>query len=97
MAKPNSTIYLSEGIYTLTTPITIPGLIFDRKDHEKKVYIYGNDGPVINVVLEEGLFVIFKRIIFLHSGVNILHRFIENAANEPKYKMNPSKKCVAEF
>lgn len=40
---------------------------------------------------------IFKKIIFLHSGVNILHRFIENAANDPKYKQNPSKQCVAEF
>ena len=85
MAEPDTTIFLSEGIYSLSEPITTPGLIFDRKDHEKKVYIYGNDGPVVNVVLKEGETVMFKRIIFLHSGVNILHRFIENAANEPKY------------
>lgn len=50
-----------------------------------------------NVVLKEGETVIFKKITFLHSGVNILHRFIENAANEPKYKQIPSKQCVAEF
>jgi hypothetical protein len=85
VAKPDSTIFLAEGIYTIMTPITIPGLIFAPKDHEKKVYIYGNDGPVCNVVLKEGETVIFKKITFLHSGVNILHRFIENAANEPKY------------
>ena len=95
--KPNSDIYLAEGIYTITKPITVPGLIFDRKDHEHKVYIVGNDGPVCNVVLAQDDYIIFKKIIFLHSGVNILHRFIENAANEPKYKMNPSKQCVAEF
>lgn len=97
LAKPHSDIYLAEGIYTISKPITIPGLIFDRKDHEHKVYIVGNDGPVCNVVLNQGDYVVFKKIIFLHSGVNILHRFIENAANEPKYKVNPSKQCVAEF
>lgn len=97
IAKPNSTIYLAEGIYSITKPITVPGLIFDRKDHEHKVYVVGNDGPVINIVLNEGETVIFKKIIFLHSGVNILHRFIENAANEPKYCVKPSKQCVAEF
>lgn len=70
----------------MSNPITIPGLIFDRKDHESKVYIVGNDGPVCNVVLGEEQLVIFKKIIFLHSGVNILHRFIENAYNDPKYK-----------
>jgi hypothetical protein len=96
-AKPNTNIFLAEGIYTITVPITTPGLIFDRKDHEKKVYIVGNDGPVVNIVLGQGEFVLFKKIIFLHSGVNILHRFIENAANEPKYTQKPSKKCVAEF
>ena len=78
-------------------PITIPGLIFDRKDHESKVYIVGNDGPVINIVLNKGEIAIFKKIIFIHSGVNINHRFIENAANEPKYCMKPSKQCIAEF
>lgn len=52
--QPNTIIYLSEGIYTITVPITTPGLIFDRKDHEKPVYIIGNDGPVVNVVLSPG-------------------------------------------
>ena len=47
--------------------------------------------------MKEGETVIFKKITFLHSGVNILHRFIENAANEPKYKQIPSKQCLAEF
>lgn len=91
VAKANSIIFLAEGIYTISVPISIPGLIFDRKDNENKVYIVGNDGPVINVVLNEGETVIFKKIIFLHSGVNILHRFIENAANDPKYCKKPSK------
>lgn len=95
--QPNSTVYLAEGIYTITVPLTIPGLIFMRKDHEANVYIVGNDGPVINIVLHKGEIAIFKKIIFIHSGVNINHRFIENAANEPKYCMKPSKQCIAEF
>jgi O-acetylhomoserine/O-acetylserine sulfhydrylase-like pyridoxal-dependent enzyme len=82
---------LAEGIYTITVPITTAGLIFDAKDHEKKVYIIGNEGPVVNIVLHPGEYVIFKRITFLHSGVNILARFIENAANDPKYCDKPSK------
>lgn len=45
---------MAEGIYTILVPIETPGLIFDRKDHENKVYIVGNDGPVVNVVLAPG-------------------------------------------
>ena len=49
------------------------------------------------MVLHPGELVTFKKIVFLHSGVNIFHRFIENAANEPKYQQKPSKQCVSEF
>lgn len=95
--KPNTTIYLAEGVYTLKTPIYIPGLIFEKKDAEKPVYIVGSDGPVVNVVLNSGESVMFKKITFMHTGVMIASKFIENAPNEPEYQKKASKKCVAEF
>jgi len=39
----------------------------------------------------------FKRVIFMHSGVNMMSRFKENAPNEPKYTMKPTKKTILEF
>lgn len=39
----------------------------------------------------------FKKITFLHTGVMIANKFIENAPNEPNYQSKASKKCVAEF
>lgn len=95
--KPNTTIYLGEGVYTIKTPILIPGLIFEKKDAEKPVYIVGSDGPVVNVVLNVGESVMFKKIIFMHTGLMIASKFIENAHNEPIYCEKASKKCVGEF
>jgi hypothetical protein len=83
--KPNTTIYLAEGVYTIKTPIFIPGLIFEKKDAEKPVYIVGSDGPVVNIVLNSGETVMFKKITFMHTGVMIASKFIENAPNEPEY------------
>jgi hypothetical protein len=88
---------LASGVYFLTKPILKKGLIFEQKDQDKKVYIIGNEGPVINVVLNPGDTVIFKKIIFMHSGNNMMVRFKENAPNEPKYVMKPCKKSLAEF
>jgi len=76
---------LAEGVYTLKTPIFVAGLVFEKKDPEKLVYIVGSDGAVVNVVLNAGEFVMFKKIIFLHTGVMISSKFIENAPNEPVY------------
>ena len=95
--KPNTTIYLAEGVYTIKAPIFVAGLVFEKKDPEKPVYIVGSDGPVVNVVLNSGEFVMFKKLIFLHTGVMIANKFIENAPNEPIYQTKASKKCVAEF
>jgi len=81
--KPNTTVYLAEGVYTIKTPIFVPGLVFEKKDPEKPVYIVGSDGPVVNVVLNSGEFVMFKKIIFMHTGVMVANKFIENAPNEP--------------
>jgi hypothetical protein len=84
-------------VYTISVPIVIPGLIFDKKDAEKEVYIVGNDGPVLNIVMLSGQTVLFRKIHFMHTGVNINSRFIENAPNEPKYQIKASKKCIGEF
>jgi len=35
----------------MTKPIEKPGLVIERKDIDKEVYIVGNEGPVVNVVL----------------------------------------------
>lgn len=84
-------------MYFFSKPILKKGLIFEQMDQDKKVYIIGNEGPVVNVVLNAGESVVFKKIIFMHSGNNMMSRFKENAPNEPKYIMKPCKKSIAEF
>ena len=64
--EPYTTIYLTEGVYSITEPITKPGLIIEKRDKDEKVYIIGNEGPVIKVELESGDFinyVTFKNLI----------------------------------
>jgi hypothetical protein len=43
---PFTTIYLAEGSYTCKIAITKPGLIIEKKDKEKDVFITGCNGPV---------------------------------------------------
>jgi hypothetical protein len=46
-----TTIYISEGVYTLKQAIKKRGLIFERRDTEKKVFIVGVSGPTIKIEL----------------------------------------------
>jgi hypothetical protein len=43
---------LAEGSYTCKIAITKPGLIIEKKDKEKDVFITGCNGPVCSVELE---------------------------------------------
>ena len=63
--EPYTTIYLMEGVYNITDPIEKPGLIIEKRDKDDKVYIIGNEGPVIKVDLASGDFinyVTFKKL-----------------------------------
>ena len=51
--------------------ITKPGLKIEPRDKDKPVYIIGNEGPVITVDLKENEFVVIKKILIAHSGINI--------------------------
>lgn len=95
--KPNTTIFLAEGVYFIKKTITVPGLIFMKKDNEKKVYVIGNEGPVVTVKLFDEQYVVFKDIIFMHSGANIWSKFKENAPNDPKYCPKPCPRAIREF
>ncbi len=47
LCSPNTDIYLEEGVYFISSYITKAGLIFQKFDVTKDVYILGNKGPVI--------------------------------------------------
>jgi len=76
-----TTIYLAEGSYTCKIAITKPGLVIEKKDKEKDVFIVGCNGPVCKIELEEHHFVVFKKIVFLHTGLNLNLKFKESAPN----------------
>ena len=76
-AEENSIIRLTQGVYTCNKPITKPGITIEQRDKDTKVIIIGNTGPVINVKLEKGQLVVFKRIIFAHSGIKLSEKFKE--------------------
>ena len=40
-------------MYTCNTEIKKDGLKIERKDKDKPVYLLGNEGPVLNIKLEE--------------------------------------------
>ena len=78
-----SIIYLEEGVYVISQPVTKPGLIIQKKDMDKKVFIMANEGPVVTVDMKNFHFVVFKDITFLHSGICISAKFKESAMAEP--------------
>lgn len=84
-ADENSIIRLKEGVYTCEKPISKRGLTIEQRDKDTKVIIIGSTGPVINVMLEKGTLVNFKRIIFAHSGLKLQEKFIE-AQQDVKYR-----------
>ena len=80
--NPFTTIFLTEGVYSITEPITKPGLIIEKRDKDEHVYIIGNEGPVIKIELEQTEpinYVVFKNLTILHSGASIQFKFKENA------------------
>jgi len=56
----------------------------------------GNSGPVINVKLEKGQLINFKRIIFAHSGMKLFEKFKE-AQQDVKYRSKACAKALQEF
>jgi len=76
---------LSEGVYTCHTPITKPGIIIDKKDKIKDVFLIGGKGPVVEVQLEENHFAVIKKVVIMHTGVNLGFKFKEAASTNPKY------------
>jgi hypothetical protein len=97
LAAPFTTIYLCEGVYTCKNPITKPGIIIDKKDKVKDVFIIGGKGPVIDVQLEENHFVVIKKIVLMHTGVNLGFKFKEAAPGKPKYSQNMNTQTLREF
>ena len=97
MCEPFTTIYLVEGVYTCAKPITKEGIIVQKRDIEKEVYLIGNEGPVLNINLKTDDYIVFKDLIITHSGMCLSAKFKENAPNEPRYTMEPSYKCIREF
>lgn len=95
-AEDNSIIRLTQGVYTCNKPITKPGITIEQRDKDTKVIIIGNTGPVINVKLEKGQLVVFKRIIFAHSGIKLSEKFKE-AQQDVKYRPKACVKSLAEF
>lgn len=84
-------------MYYIKKAITKPGLIFERLDNNKEVFIIGNKGPAVNIVLAPDEVVVFKKMTVMHSGLLMCTLFKENAANEPKYIKKPNKKALKEF
>ena len=85
IAEENSIIRLAQGVYTCDKPITKPGLTIEQRDKDTQVIIVGNTGPAINVQLQKGQLINFKRIIFAHSGIKLMEKFSE-AQQDVKYR-----------
>ena len=71
IAEEGTIIKLCEGVYTCNIKITKPGIKIEPRDKDKPVYLLGNDGPVIKVDLKDKQYVVIKRILIAHSGINI--------------------------
>jgi hypothetical protein len=95
-AEENSIIRLATGVYTCDKSISKPNLTIEQKDKDGQVIIIGNSGPVINVKLKKGELVVFKRIIFAHSGIKLTEKFKE-AMNKVEYRPNACVKSLEEF
>lgn len=95
--EPFTTIYLSEGVYTCPRAITKPGIIVQKRDIEKEVYLLANEGPVLKVMLEQDDYIVFKDITIMHSGMCMEAKFKENAPILPRYTMEASSKAIREF
>lgn len=71
LADEGTIIKLCEGVYTCNVKITKPGIKIEPRDKDKPVYLLGNDQPVIKVDLKDKQYVVIKRLLMAHSGINI--------------------------
>lgn len=71
MAEEGTIIKLCEGVYSCSITINKPGIKIEPRDKDKPVYIIGNEGPVITIDLKENEFVVIKKILLAHSGINL--------------------------
>jgi hypothetical protein len=88
-------------VYTCNVRITKPGIKIEPRDKDKPVYLLGNDGPAITVDLKEKEhFVVIKKILLAHSGINIVAKFREvqmaGASDEGDIK-KANAKFISEF
>jgi hypothetical protein len=81
LAEVNTIIRLAAGVYSCSKAITKPGLTIEQKDKEGQVIIIGNEGSVVNIKLQKGELIVFKRIIFAHSGMKLTEKFKEAQQN----------------
>lgn len=95
-ADENSIIRLHAGVYSCEKVITKPGLTIEQKEKDGQVIIVGNTGSVVNVKLQKGQVVHFKRIVFAHSGIKLTEKFKE-AQQDITYRQKPCVKSIAEF
>lgn len=95
-AEENSIIRLASGVYTCEKSITKPNLTIEQKDKEGQVIIIGNTGAVINVKLKKGELVVFKRIIFAHSGIKLTEK-MQEAMTTVEYRPHACVKSLEEF
>ena len=56
----------------------------------------GNTGALINVKLDKGQVVNFKRIIFAHSGIKLTEK-IKEAQQDIKYRQKACVKSLSEY
>lgn len=96
LAEENSIIRLAAGVYSCQKTITKTGLTIEQKDKDGQVIIIGNTGSVINIKLKKGQLVVFKRIIFAHSGMKLTEKFKE-AQQNVEYRQHACVKSLAEF
>lgn len=104
IAEEGTIIKLCEGVYTCNVKITKPGIKIEPRDKDKPVYLLGNDGPVLTIDLKEKEhFVVIKRILIAHSGVNIVAKFkeVQNATqavgDDTADVRKPNVKYISEF
>jgi F-box protein 11 len=95
-ADENSIIRLQPGVYSCEKSITKPGITIEAKEKEGQTIIIGNTGPVINIKLDKGKVMTFKRIIFAHSGIKLTEKYKE-AMMEVNYRPKMCVKGLAEF
>ena len=99
LAEEGTIIKLS--VYTCNVKITKPGIKIEPRDKDKPVYLLGNDGPVIKVDLKDKQYVVIKRILLAHSGINLVAKFKEviqsGMGDISLFQKKPNVKCLEEF